>query len=101
MGHRHFLEEAVDVLVAPEGGQVVHHLAARARLDRRTGLDLHAGEAGRLGQVAEEEHVRRRGRPVGEDAAEGLEAAVEQHPLVGEGACRRRGQERGEEGEKR
>ena len=99
MGHGHFLEEAVDLLVAPERGQVEHHLAARARLDRRTWLDLHAGEAGGLGQVADEEHVRRSGRPVGEDAAEGLEAAVEEDSLLGEGAGRLRGQERGEEGE--
>ena len=100
MGQGHSLEETIDLLVAPERGQVVHDLAARARFDRRTWLDLHASQAGGLGQVAEEEHICRGGRPVGEDAAEGLEAAVEQDALLGKGAGRLGGQQRGEEGEK-
>ena len=67
---------------------------------RRASRRSSAGEAGVLGQVAQEEHVGRSGRPVGEDAAQGLEAAVEEESLLGEGAGRLCGQERGEESEK-
>jgi hypothetical protein len=99
MGHGHLLEEPIDLLVAPEGRQVQHHLAARSRLDRGPRLDLHAGEPCPLGQVADEEHVRRRGRPVGEDASQRLEATIEEDPLLREGTGLRRRQERGEESE--
>ncbi len=85
--------------VAPERRQVEHHLAARARLDGGPRLDLHAGEVGDLGQIPDDEHVGRRGRAVREDAAERLQAAVEEEPLFGEGAGGRDGQERGEEGQ--
>ncbi len=100
MGHREPLEEAVDRLVAPERRQVEHHLAACARLDRGPGLDLHAREPRGLGQVPDDEDVGRRGRAVREDAAEGLETAVEEQSLLREGPGGLDGEERGEEGGK-
>ena len=96
---RQLLEEAKGLLVAAEGGEVEHHLAARPRLDRGPGLDLDPGEARGLGELPHDQHVRRGGGAVREDAAQGLQATIEQEPLLGEGAGGLHGQQRREEGE--
>jgi hypothetical protein len=79
-------EEPLDLAVGAEGRQIVGDLAVGPGLDRGPRLDLHLPELRVLGEVADVDDVGGRRRPVGQDAAQRLQPAVEEQALVREGA---------------
>ena len=91
----HLSEEPVDVGEAAYGGDVHGHVPAGPGLGGRTGPGLDRRQAGPLGQAAHQRHVGGGLRAVGQDAAQGLEAPVQEQSLVGERARRGHGQQQG------